>query len=186
MAPGGRDVVCRDEVRGDGVRERIPYFTEKRCLTSFSDQNRDKGEKSILFKTALSKSGKYEVRLAYASNTNRATQVPVTIKHAKGESTVTVTVNQQTPAPHSGLSITLGTFEFGLDEEVSDILTWGSEIRGVWWRVWHRDEPGLGLQRLSRTRTSRRTRTIFKHSSVHPLSLGVRLSEPCAAKPRTA
>jgi len=144
-------------------------------LASFSDQNRDKGEKSILFKTALSKSGKYEVRLAYASNTNRATQVPVTIKHAKGESTVTVTVNQQTPAPHSGLSIILGTFEFGLDEEVSDILTWGSEIRGVWWRVWNRDEPTLGLRCLSRT--SRRTRTIFKHSSVYPFSLGVRMSK---------
>jgi len=81
------------------------------------DQNKGKGEKSLLFKTALSKSGKYEVRLAYPSNTNRATQVPVTIKHAKGESSVTV--NQRTPGPNAGLSITLGTFEFNQDAEVS-------------------------------------------------------------------
>jgi hypothetical protein len=81
------------------------------------DQNKGKGEKSLLFKTALSKSGKYEVRLAYPSNTNRATQVPVTIKHAKGESSVTV--NQRNPGPNAGLSITLGTFEFNQDAEVS-------------------------------------------------------------------
>jgi hypothetical protein len=81
------------------------------------DQNKGKGEKSLLFKTALSKSGKYEVRLAYPSNTNRATQVPVTVKHAKGESSVTV--NQRNPGPNAGLSITLGTFEFNQDAEVS-------------------------------------------------------------------
>jgi hypothetical protein len=81
------------------------------------DQNKGKGEKSLLFKTALSKSGKYEVRLAYPSNTNRATQVPVTIKHAKGESSVTV--NQRNPGPNAGQSITLGTFEFNQDAEVS-------------------------------------------------------------------
>ena len=81
------------------------------------DQNKGKGEKTIRFKTALTKIGRYEVRLAYPSNNNRATQVPVTIKHANGESRVTV--NQRTPGPHSGMSITLGTFEFNQDAEVS-------------------------------------------------------------------
>ena len=81
------------------------------------DQNKGKGEKTIRFKTPLTKSGKYEVRLAYPSNNNRATQVPVTIKHANGESRVTV--NQRTPGPHSGMSITLGTFGFNQDAEVS-------------------------------------------------------------------
>jgi len=55
----------------------------------------------------LPKAGKYEVRLSYSPSSNRATNVPVIIHHAGGESTVTV---NQRKAPalvmvgHWGLS----------------------------------------------------------------------------------
>jgi len=81
------------------------------------DQNEGKGGKSIRFRATLASPGKYEVRFAYPSNDNRATRVPVTIRHAKGETLVTV--DQRKPAPISGRCISLGTFEFGADAEVT-------------------------------------------------------------------
>ncbi|MDZ4289367.1 MAG: FAD-dependent oxidoreductase, partial [Prosthecobacter sp.] len=74
------------------------------------DGNTGKGERTLTFRATLLKPGRYEVRLAYAPNNNRANAVPVTIRHAGGEASVTV--NEQKPGPIDGLSISLGTFEF--------------------------------------------------------------------------
>jgi hypothetical protein len=73
------------------------------------DGNVEKGRKSITFRTQLPK-GKYEVRFAYTTNTNRSSAVPVKVRHAGGETTVVV--NEQQPGPIDGLSISLGTFDF--------------------------------------------------------------------------
>ena len=54
--------------------------------------------------------GRYEVRLAYSANDNRAPAVPVMIHHAGG--TASVVLNEQTPAPIDGLFVPLGTFAF--------------------------------------------------------------------------
>ena len=54
------------------------------------------------------KAGKYEVRMFYASASNRATNVKVIVHHAAGDETITV--NQKRPMPGGGL--VLGTFTF--------------------------------------------------------------------------
>jgi hypothetical protein len=50
------------------------------------------------------------VRLSYPANSNRASNVPVTVMHARGEKRVAV--NQRQKPEIDGLFHSLGTFEF--------------------------------------------------------------------------
>jgi hypothetical protein len=77
------------------------------------DGNAGKGEKSARFEAALPSTGRYEVRLCYAPNANRATNVPVTIEHADGGATVLV--NQQQAPAIDGAFVSLGTYGFTTD-----------------------------------------------------------------------
>ncbi|MSU26837.1 MAG: xanthan lyase [Pedosphaera sp.] len=74
------------------------------------DQNTGKGEKSVTFTPDLPRAGRYEVRLAHCYNIRRATNAPVTLRHADGETKLRV--NQQEEPPHGRLWRTLGTFRF--------------------------------------------------------------------------
>ncbi len=79
------------------------------------DGNTDKGEKSLRFPLGPPKPGRYEVRLAYVAFTNRASNTPVTVRHAQGEATIHV--DQRRKPPIQGLFLPLGTFV--LDERSS-------------------------------------------------------------------
>jgi len=74
------------------------------------------------------KPGKYEVRLSWPRNDNRATNVPVTIRHAGGETTVSVN-QRQAPAIDNAFE-SLGVFDFGAQAvvEVSNAETDGYVI----------------------------------------------------------
>ena len=74
------------------------------------DQRDGKGAKSVTFTPDLPRAGRYEVRLAHCYNVRRATNTPVTIHHATGETVVRI--NQQEEPPHDRLWRTLGTFRF--------------------------------------------------------------------------
>ncbi len=74
------------------------------------DDNERKGNLQVQFKVDLPKPGRYEVRLSYAASSNRASNVPVTIRETGKP--VTVTINQKKPAEHDELFTTLGTFDF--------------------------------------------------------------------------
>ena len=74
------------------------------------DQNSDKGKKSVTWTPNIPKSGKYEVRLAHCQNVRRATNTPVTIVHASGETTIRI--NQQEVPKHGKLFRSLGVFKF--------------------------------------------------------------------------
>lgn len=69
-----------------------------------------KGDKSVTFIPQLPHTGRYEVRLAHCYNVRRATNAPVTIRHADGETTLRV--NQQEEPVHGRLFRSLGTFRF--------------------------------------------------------------------------
>ena len=58
----------------------------------------------------LPKAGKYEVRFAYSANSNRASNVPVTIHTATGP--VTVTVNERKDVGKQAPFLSLGTYAF--------------------------------------------------------------------------
>lgn len=74
------------------------------------DANEGQGEKSIRFETELEEPGKYEVRLAYSTSSNRATNAVVRIEHAGGVEELTV--DQLVVPPIDDLFVSLGTFEF--------------------------------------------------------------------------
>lgn len=74
------------------------------------DGNADRGKQSAKFVPDLPAAGKYEVRVAYTANANRATNAAVTVAYAGG--TDVVKVNQKRAGPIDGLWVSLGTFAF--------------------------------------------------------------------------
>ena len=72
------------------------------------DGDKDKGRSTIRFEAKL-KPGRYEVRIAYSTHSNRATNVPVNVRHADGETTVLL---NQRRKPKDGVTQGVGTFEF--------------------------------------------------------------------------
>src|SRR6185503_9184076 len=74
------------------------------------DDLKGKGEKTLTFQPDLKKAGRYEVRFAYQHGTTRATNVPVTVFHADGDTTVHV--NEQEAPVLDGRFVSLGQFRF--------------------------------------------------------------------------
>jgi hypothetical protein len=88
------------------------------------DDNGSKGELTARYEAELPEGGRYEVRISYTPNPNRATNVPVTV-HASGGPR-TITVNQQRPPHVDGLWLTLGSFSFGAGKNVVEISNAGT------------------------------------------------------------
>ncbi|MFM7209512.1 MAG: FAD-dependent oxidoreductase [Verrucomicrobiota bacterium] len=74
------------------------------------DGNDGKGAQSAKFTPDLPKAGRYRVAFSYGPNTNRAGNVSIRIRHADGESTVTV--NQKSAPSGDKPFHPLGTFDF--------------------------------------------------------------------------
>ncbi|MGE3819289.1 MAG: FAD-dependent oxidoreductase, partial [Isosphaeraceae bacterium] len=66
-----------------------------------------KGDKSVLFRPRVPE-GRYEVRVAYTPSENRAEAVPVIVRHARGESRISL--NQKRPPKGPGPFESLGIF----------------------------------------------------------------------------
>lgn len=79
------------------------------------DGDADKGHQSATFAVQLPEDGRYEVRISYSAHANRATNVPVTIRHAGGSQQVTV--NQRQRPKIDSLFQPLGRFRFMADDE---------------------------------------------------------------------
>lgn len=80
------------------------------------NNNEPSVDSSAKFSTTL-EAGVYEVRMSYPPNNNRATNVPVTITHAGGQTTKSV--NQRQAPPIDQLSLSLGSYEFDSDATVT-------------------------------------------------------------------
>ena len=78
-----------------------------------TDSNGAKGECTVTFTPKFPQAGRYEVRLAYIPGAGRASNVPVTILHADGESDIIV--DESVPPPVDGRFVSLGTFRFEKD-----------------------------------------------------------------------
>ncbi len=74
------------------------------------DGNQGKGAMSARFTPDLPTAGRYRVAVSYGENANRATNVPVTVRHARGEATVLV--NQKLKPKGDGPFHVVGIFEF--------------------------------------------------------------------------
>ncbi len=76
------------------------------------DGNEAKGEKAARFEFTVKTSGRYEVRISYTPNPNRATNVPVTVTSADGDRTIAVNQRQAPSGAGAKTFHTLGTFRF--------------------------------------------------------------------------
>ena len=85
------------------------------------DMKSGKGEKSVTWHPTFPEAGRYEVRIAHCYNVRRATNTPVTIKHAKGETTVKI--NQQEVPEHGKLFRSLGVYEFSRGKNGAVIIS---------------------------------------------------------------
>ncbi|MSU60146.1 MAG: FAD-dependent oxidoreductase [Pedosphaera sp.] len=74
------------------------------------DGNEKKGSQSARFVPDLPKAGRFQVFVAYPMNGNRASKVPVTIRHADGETKVTL--DQKKKPSGNGMLEPVGTFRF--------------------------------------------------------------------------
>jgi hypothetical protein len=99
----------------DEQAELSGVWTVSRSLSGFvnvgyrHDGNENKGESRAIFRPRLPEAGRYEVRLAYPPNPNRASNVPVIISSEDG--TTRLETNQRVKPP-SGPFLSLGTFRF--------------------------------------------------------------------------
>lgn len=94
------------KIAGWGMSSSVPGFVGAYYL---HDGDADKGEKQIVFKADLPQPGKYEVRLSYTPNPNRATNVPITVSASDGETVVRL--NQRKKPEHDGFE-SIGIFAF--------------------------------------------------------------------------
>lgn len=114
LPPAEKTIKLEGIVIDDDKAEMKGAWTTSAASTPFvgygysHDANEEKGKRQATFTVKL-KPGKYEVRLAYPTNSNRATNVPVTVKHANGETTIKV---NQRKKPKGESTFSLGTFEF--------------------------------------------------------------------------
>ncbi|MDB6074386.1 MAG: hypothetical protein JWO89_2026, partial [Verrucomicrobiaceae bacterium] len=74
------------------------------------DGNTAKGSLTAVFHIKVPADGNYEVRMAYPSSSNRASNVPVTIEHAKGSAAVAI--NEKEVPTLDKRFVTLGTYSF--------------------------------------------------------------------------
>ena len=88
------------------------------------DANTNKGNQSARFAITVPQAGRYEVRIAWSPNGNRATNVPVTVQHADGQQVVTVNQRQK---PKHGAFGTVGVFTFAAEKTVVEISNAGTD-----------------------------------------------------------
>jgi hypothetical protein len=92
------DVVVTAEqgqMRGAWRRTRAKDY-DFRLL--FTDDDAEKGEKSVDFPARLPRPGRYAVSIAYAPGPNRAADIPVVVRHARGETEIKISQKRsQTP-----------------------------------------------------------------------------------------
>ena len=75
------------------------------------DGDGNKGAMTATFAARLPKAGRYEVRVSYTAHSNRASGVPVAVRHTGGESAVMVDQKKAPAIDKAWHSV--GTFEFG-------------------------------------------------------------------------
>jgi len=89
------------------------------------DQHESGVTKSVTWRLPVEGPGRYEVRLSYSANGNRASNAPVTVRHAGGETRVRV--DQRTRPSRDGLFQPVGVFEFERGEALVRVGNEGAD-----------------------------------------------------------
>jgi len=117
-------------VQDDSQIEREGFDRVSRSTAPFvgvgyrHDNNIAKGQQLAIFRLQVPQAGQYEARLAWTPNPNRATNVPVTVYHATGKTTVFL--NQQQKPDHGNFG-TIGTYAFASGEAKIEVSNAGTD-----------------------------------------------------------
>jgi hypothetical protein len=115
----------------DDEAEKTGFTTDSTAASPYvgsgyrHDGNTNKGQQRALFKATLPSDGSYEVRIAYTALPNRATNVPVIIRHDGGEAKTTV--NERKAPPIDGLFLSLGTWKFSGAKAAVEVSNTGTD-----------------------------------------------------------
>jgi hypothetical protein len=100
----------------DSDADRVGFTLETQSVPPFvgngyvHDGNTSKGKQRVRFIPQLPRDGTYKVYLTYPAASNRATNVPVTVKYRLGEKQLQI--NQRNKAPLEGFRLLLGEYSF--------------------------------------------------------------------------
>lgn len=106
----------------DSAAELIGNWKESTYSKNFigkgyiHDDQQDRGQKKVTFKTQVPADGDYEVRLAFPGSGGRATNVPIKITHTQG--TANIVLDQSKQAPILTMLKPLGRFHFSRTQQV--------------------------------------------------------------------
>ena len=116
-----------DDVKSDKIGEWMKSTSNKIFFGDnyIHDKGEGKGDKKVIFSEKLKEAGEYEVWLGYTHGTNRSENVPVTIDHADGSTTVLV--NQRIVPPINSNFYVLGRFKFNVGKAVVRISNQGTK-----------------------------------------------------------
>lgn len=92
------------------------------------DANQEKGRLAVAYRIPVPESARYAVGLSYVAAPNRASNVPVTVRHAGGESVVAV--DQRKPPAGGALFLPIGVYEFA-KEAPAEILVGNGGTDGI-------------------------------------------------------
>jgi hypothetical protein len=117
---GGGSVVAVETLPGivvdDSLAKRVGIWKESKSVATYVGDgyltdDGDKNEvKTLTFQPEIPDTARYDVRFAYTSATNRATNVQVTVFSADGEKVVTV--NEREEPPYEWHFVSLGQYTF--------------------------------------------------------------------------
>lgn len=113
------DGIIIDDSKAEKQGNWIPTILSQGVhLGYLHDGNKGDGTCTARFVAKLPEPGRYQVEVAYTTNENRATNVPVSIVHKAGEETKIL--NQKLPPKIDGIFVSIGVFDF--DTEATVIL----------------------------------------------------------------
>jgi hypothetical protein len=118
-----------DDAKAHGVKN---WFSSKsqRPFVDFGyrhDNDAKKGDLKATFAAKIPQTGKYDVRISWTAHPNRASNVPVSIKHSKGRTNVTV--NQKKKPNSDDFFQSLGTYHFDADT-VAEVIVSNKDTDG--------------------------------------------------------
>jgi hypothetical protein len=82
---------------------------------NLNDRGTGKGEKSVIFKPIIRRSGLYEVKIAFPRRPKNTKHAPILIHHADGEDTVLVDQTQEKLRGFMNMFLSIGTYRFEAD-----------------------------------------------------------------------
>ena len=86
---------------------------------TLNDKGTGKGEKSVIFKPIIRRSGLYEVKIAWPRNPENTKHAPIRIRHADGEDTMLLDQTQKKVRGFQNKFLSIGTYRFEADGQSS-------------------------------------------------------------------